>query len=255
MSTVRRRKREREQRRNDILNAAERLFFSKGYEKVSINEVAKDVHLGRSTIYLYFENKEELFFAVVLRGAIILHKLIKEEVGKVKTAIEKLAAFRRAYYVFANEYPDHLKSYNYLLSGRFDYDYSGEKTNKISTIAESKYYSEYKRSLDGAVLPNFPIPKFTAGEYLNEVIVLRTEMLNILCRSIEQGKVEGSIRPNVNSAEATVLLTLIANSIDNLPPDLNYLLESQKIDHAQFLKDVGEFIGYMVSNKMKDNIS
>lgn len=255
MSTVRRREREKEQRRNNILNAAERLFFSKGYEKVSLNEVAKEVHLGRSTIYLYFENKEELFFAVVLRGAIILHKLIKEEVDKVKTAIEKLAAFRRAYYVFANDYPDHLKSYNYLLSGRFDYDYFGEKTHKISTIANSKYYSEYKRILDGAMLSNFPIPKFSAGEYLNEIIMLRTEMLNILCKSIEQGKGEGSIRPNVNSAEATVLLTLIANSIDNLPPDLNNLLESQKIDHEQFIKDVGEFIGYMVSNKMKDNIS
>jgi TetR/AcrR family transcriptional regulator len=76
-------------------------------------------------------------------------------------------------------------------------------------------------------------------------------MLNILCKAIEQGKSEGTIRPDVNSAEATVLLTLIANSIDNLPPDLKLLLESQNIGHEQFLMDVGQFIGYMVSNRMK----
>ena len=104
------------------------------------------------------------------------------------------------------------------------------------------------------MLPNFPIPKFSAGEYLDEILSLRSEMLNILCESIEQGKQEGTIRPNVNSAEATVLLTLIANSIDNLPPDLENLLESQKIDHEQFIMDVGQFIGYMVSNKFKGKL-
>ena len=103
------------------------------------------------------------------------------------------------------------------------------------------------------MVANFPIPKFSAGEY-NEILCLRREMLNILCKSIEQGKQEGTIRPDVNSAEATVLLTLIANSIDNLPPDLENLLESQEIDHKQFIMDVGQFIGYMVSNKFKDDL-
>ena len=254
MSAVKRRELEKERRRTDILNTAEQLFFSKGFENVSLNDIAKELQLGRSTLYLYFENKEELFFAIVLRGALILHKLIKKEVKDLDTAIEKLAAFRKAYYVFASEYPDHLKSYNYLISGRFDLDYLRKKEYKIESIEQSKYYSEYKKILDGNMLANFPIPKFSAGEYLDELLCLRSEMLNILCESIEQGKQEGTIRPNVNSAEATVLLTLIANSIDNLPPDLENLLESQEIDHERFIMDVGQFIGYMVSNKFKDDL-
>jgi AcrR family transcriptional regulator len=225
MSTKGRREVEKQRRRNDILVAAENLFFSKGFENVSLNEIAKEVQLGRSTIYLYFENKEELFFAIVLNGAILLHKMVQEEVKKSNTAMEKLAAFRSAYYSFAKEYPDHLKSYNYLLSGRFDIKNKPEY--KISTVA---------------------------NEYLDELMRLRSEMLNILCKSIEQGKDEGTIRPNVNSAEATVLLTLIANSIDNLPPDLEKLLENNKINHEEFLMDVGEFIGYMVSNKFNDDL-
>jgi AcrR family transcriptional regulator len=250
MLTTDRRKREKEHRRNDIINAAENLFFSKGFENVSLNEIANEVHLGRSTIYLYFENKEELFFAIVLRGAIILHNLVQKEVKNSNTAIEKLSAFRRAYYTFSNKYPDHLKSYNYVFSGRFSIENIEQTEYKIQSIAESKYYTDYKKLLDGN-LEFFPIPKFTAGEYLNEIISLRSEMLNILRKSIEQGKNEGTIRPNLNAAEASVLLTLIANNIDNLPPDLKNLLESQKIEPKKFLIDVGEFIGYMVSNKMK----
>jgi TetR/AcrR family transcriptional regulator len=249
MSTNNRRELEKYNRRNDILNAAENLFFSKGFENVSLNEIAKKVHLGRSTIYLYFENKEELFFALVLRGALILHELIHEEVDKVDRSIEKLSAFRNAYYIFANNYPDHLQAYNYLFSGRFEIDSIVPTQHKISSIEESKYYEEYKKILDGN-LEFFPIPKYTSAEYLNEILILRGDMLNILCKAIEQGKNEGVIKPEINSAEATVIFTLIANSIDNLPPDLRNLLENQKIDHKQFLRDVGDFIGYMVSNRV-----
>jgi AcrR family transcriptional regulator len=251
MTSAGRRELEKERRRNDILNAAEKLFFSKGFENVSLNEIAKELQLGRSTLYLYFENKEELFFAIVLRGALILHKMILNEVKNSNTAFEKLTAFRKAYYDFAQDYPQYLKSYNYLVSGRFDLENMGETEYKIESIAQSKYYDEYKKLLEGSLGPNFPIPKFSAAEYLNEILALRSEMLNVLCKAIEQGKSEGTILPDVNSAEATVLLTLIANSIDNLPPDLKILLESQNIDNEQFLRDVGYFIGYMVRNRLK----
>jgi TetR/AcrR family transcriptional regulator len=99
------------------------------------------------------------------------------------------------------------------------------------------------------IVPDFPIPKFTVSEYLNEILILRREMLNIICDAIEQGKKEGTVRPDINSVEVTVLQTLIANSIDNLPPDLQDLLESQGINHDKFLKDVGEFLGYMITNR------
>ncbi len=257
MSNAGRRELEKEQRRRDILNAAEKLFFSKGYDNVSLNEIAKEVQLGRSTLYLYFENKEELFFAIVLRGAQILNKLVLKESEKAKTSYEKLAAFRDAYYKFSKGYPDYLKAYNYLLSGRFDLANIEHTEYKWLPGSESKLYPEYKKKfeeiyikkLEQGNISNFPIPKFTVSEYLNEILILRREMLNILCNAVEQGKNEGIVRPDVNSVEVTVLQTLIANSLDNLTPDLQELLESQNISHEQFLKDVGDFLGYMISNR------
>ncbi|MCC7557829.1 MAG: TetR/AcrR family transcriptional regulator, partial [Methanobacteriaceae archaeon] len=41
MSIVERREREKKKRKNDIINAAERLFFSKGYDNVSMNDIAQ----------------------------------------------------------------------------------------------------------------------------------------------------------------------------------------------------------------------
>lgn len=253
MSLVNRREHEKEIRKNEILNAAEKLFFSNGYEDVSLNEIANEVNLGRSTLYLYFENKEELFFAVVLRGTIILHNLINNNTKDLKNTIQKLEGFRKAYFTFANEYPHHLKAYNYLFSGRFDLENFKTKEYKIHSISESKFYEEYKKILDGN-LNNFPIPKASSWEYLNEIMSLRCEMLNILRNSIEQGKKEGSIRSNVNSAEATILLTLIANNTDNLPFDLKKMLKIYNIEHEQFIMDIGEFIGYMLSNKVTDKL-
>jgi AcrR family transcriptional regulator len=247
--------RKKEKRRNEIINAAETLFFFKGYENVSLDEIAGKVDLGRSTLYLYFENKEELFFSIVLRGTAILYSLIKEETHKAKTGVGKLAAFRKAYYEFAKIYPDHLKSYNYLVSGRFEISNIHSSEHKIGHLERSKYYLEYKNLIEeGDSLANFPIPKFTLSQYLNEILTLRRQMLDILCEAIELGIDEGTIRSDVNPVEATALLTLIANSLDNMPPDLENLLESQNINHEQFLMDVGDFIAYMVSSKVSKRI-
>lgn len=261
MSIITRKELEKEQRRRDILNAAEKLFFSKGYDNVSLNEIAKEVKLGRSTLYLYFENKEELFFAIVLRGAQVLHGIVLRESNEAKSSYEKLAAFRDAYYEFSKEYSDYLKAYNYLFSGRFDLANIKRTEYRKGPFADSKLYHDYKKKYeemymkmlessndDTTINPNIFSPKFTVSEYLNEILILRREMLDILCNAIEQGKKEGIVRPDVNSVEVTVLQTLIANGLDNLPPDLQELLESHDISHEQFLKDVGDFLGYMISS-------
>jgi TetR/AcrR family transcriptional regulator len=250
MPKVSRRETKKDKKRKAIIGAAEDLFFSRGYDNVSLDNIAKKADLGRSTIYLYFENKEELFFAIVIRGTVILYTMITEEVKKGSTSIEKLAAFRKAYYTFAKKYPDYLKAYNYFLSGRFDLANIETKEYEIELIEHSKYYLEYKKLLEqGNNLSDFPIPKFSLNEYLIQILKLRREMLNILCNAIKQGITEGKIRRDVDPVEATVLLTLIANSIDNMPFDLNNLLDDHGIGHEKFLIDVGDFIGHMVANK------
>ena len=108
-----RKEREKEQRRKEIIDAAEKRFFDKGYDNVSMNDISKEVELSKATLYLYFENKEELFFAIVLRGTRILNAMIREAVNDVENGIDKVTAFRMAYHEFTKNYPDHMHIYIY----------------------------------------------------------------------------------------------------------------------------------------------
>ncbi|HNS25752.1 MAG TPA: helix-turn-helix domain-containing protein, partial [Methanobacteriaceae archaeon] len=73
MSTTSRREREKQKRRQDIINAAEKIFFAKGYDSVTMDEIAREAEINKALIYYYFKNKEALFFAVNLYGVRILH--------------------------------------------------------------------------------------------------------------------------------------------------------------------------------------
>jgi AcrR family transcriptional regulator len=58
MSVAERRAREKQNRIQGILQAAEKVFFSKGYESATMNEIAREAELGKGTIYLYFKGKD-----------------------------------------------------------------------------------------------------------------------------------------------------------------------------------------------------
>ena len=119
MGTSERRKREKEQRRTEIINAAERLFFSRSYEDVSMEMIAREVELNKATIYLYFENKETLFATIVLRGIRILKEKYLECMQKQVPGIVKVALMGQAYYQFSQEYPDYLRTIHFYGSERF----------------------------------------------------------------------------------------------------------------------------------------
>jgi TetR/AcrR family transcriptional regulator len=61
-----RRNREKNQRIQSILNAAQRVFFFKGYLKATMDEIALEAEVTKPTIYLYFKTKDDLFFTLML---------------------------------------------------------------------------------------------------------------------------------------------------------------------------------------------
>ena len=109
MSLAKWKEREREQRQNDIINAARKLLADRDFDEVSMDEIAREVGLGKSTLYLYFKNKESLYFAVVLRGIRIWAEMVKKEVKKGNTGLEKLILYGNANREFSNEYPDYFR--------------------------------------------------------------------------------------------------------------------------------------------------
>jgi len=61
--------------RDSLLDAADRLLGRSGYRKTTLDDVARESGVGRRTIYLHFESKEELFLSSIDR---IVERLVAE---------------------------------------------------------------------------------------------------------------------------------------------------------------------------------
>jgi AcrR family transcriptional regulator len=113
MSTAERKERERIRRRNEIIDAAEKLFFTKGYENVTMDDIAVETELARGTLYLYFKNKEDIYVVIALRAAFILNRMFKECLRDGMTGIEKARTLSLTYSEFNQKYPGYYKAYYY----------------------------------------------------------------------------------------------------------------------------------------------
>jgi AcrR family transcriptional regulator len=78
------------ERRQVIMHEAERLFTSRRFHEVTLDEVAAAAHVGKGTIYRYFKDKDDLFFQVATSGFEELCSVIQTRVPGEGTFIEKL---------------------------------------------------------------------------------------------------------------------------------------------------------------------
>lgn len=74
---------ERENRKNIIVDAAERVFSTKPFNRVSMREIADEAGIAASSIYTYFPNQEALFVEATVRDS---NRLIDEMERMVETA-------------------------------------------------------------------------------------------------------------------------------------------------------------------------
>jgi len=86
------RERKKEQTRQLIADTAWRLFADRGFDRVTVAEVARQAEVATATVFNYFPNKEDLFFfRLDAFGAGLV-----EAVGARPVGEPVLAAFRRA---------------------------------------------------------------------------------------------------------------------------------------------------------------
>jgi AcrR family transcriptional regulator len=76
-----------------ILQAAQQLFQKHGYQKVTMDDVAKAVGKGRSSLYYYYKNKDEVFDAVMDAEISDIIDEIARVVEQATTVEEKLRAY------------------------------------------------------------------------------------------------------------------------------------------------------------------
>ena len=62
----------------DILKAAEKLFAAGRYHEVTLDEICKNAHVGKGTVYRYFHDKEDLLWRVIMSGLDELVKSVRQ---------------------------------------------------------------------------------------------------------------------------------------------------------------------------------
>ncbi len=211
MGITERKKREKEQRKNEILDAAETLFFSHEYDDVPMDEIATIAELNKATIYLYFKNKEALFSAIVLRGIRILNKMYRECMEMQVPGVTTIALLEETYYRFTRQHPDYQRLIKY---------YGVERFNKEN--------------------PGF-------AEIQEEFSMSR----NFWQDAVREGIDDGTIRNDIDPVLLTIYLMITLMSAVTLTSPWLYVLDQEGVSHETFVKEFTRFISPAVSTGVK----
>jgi AcrR family transcriptional regulator len=120
MGIAERKAREKMQRRSDIINAAERIFFRNGFESTTMDDVALEAELSKGTLYLYFRSKEDLQFAIFMRGLEILLNNMRNSLSATENGDQGLRQLAASFIRFSGEYRYYFSLLMYYESSRIE---------------------------------------------------------------------------------------------------------------------------------------
>ncbi len=166
MGTVERREREKKQRREDIIDAAERVFSAKGFVNATIDDIANEAELSKGALYLYFKNKKELCLAIIVRILRQISSRFEDILHQQGKGIDKILTLASAFLDFYNDSPDYITA---LL-----------------------YYSTHKLNVESKIL--------------QEAITENEKINNIITNIIESGIEDGSIRSDIDTVKFSYAL-------------------------------------------------
>lgn len=201
ISKLSRREREKLQRRNEILRSATELFFEKPYDNVSMDDIAQKIELSKTTLYLYFKNKQSLYFSVVVKGMKILSNELENAKSGDKTGLNQILSMANAIYNYMATNSDYYKLNLASRSPRFQVMMQHGEIDNITEYAE-----------------------------------LVQNLFSVIENSLKLGIADGSIRPDIEPKKATMFLgSAIERSV--LPaPEYELLFQSENISKREYFE-------------------
>ena len=107
MGIEERKEREKQARREAIVASAREIFFAKGFNATTMDEIAQKAELSKGALYLYFASKEELWATVMRKGLEVLFAWVDEIFSldlRPDEMIKKLGEVYYRYYIDYREY-------------------------------------------------------------------------------------------------------------------------------------------------------
>lgn len=105
---TRRREKDKDRRRFDIIEAARAVFLARGYAGASMDDIAREAGITKPTVYSYFRTKDELYYTLTLP---VMDRL-REDLAIMRRKLE------RGEYGSGREiFRDHFGTYHALFTG------------------------------------------------------------------------------------------------------------------------------------------
>ena len=102
-----RKEREKITRKNEIIDAAKKLFIKKGFLGTSMDEIALKAEFSKRTLYTYFKSKEEIYYTVLYFVIKKTFSSYEEAVKSETLGINKLRAWCINYYLCYRKSPEY----------------------------------------------------------------------------------------------------------------------------------------------------
>lgn len=128
-----RKERERLFKRLEIVNSAVLLFADKGYENTTLDEIAEKAEFGKGTIYKYFENKEEIYSAIIENIFTDYYNDLRAINSKTGSFKEFISEMTRLLFRFASDHKSEFSVFVRVYGNVFD-NYWQTKTEAISKL-------------------------------------------------------------------------------------------------------------------------
>ncbi|MGV7928760.1 MAG: TetR/AcrR family transcriptional regulator [Spirochaetota bacterium] len=150
MGIKERQQREKEQRYNDIIEAAIRLFSSRGLKKVTMEEISRECEFSKGALYFYFKSKEDLAFAVMDRCYRGYIEMVDARLAGARTGLGKIEAALAGSLEFFDTRPNLVKIMGYF-DYYIDYDFKASYAADPVAIGFRSMINAYREKLAGII--------------------------------------------------------------------------------------------------------
>jgi AcrR family transcriptional regulator len=126
MGIEERKEREKEHRKEEILNAAQKVFFDKGLPTATMDEIAEAAELSKGTLYLYYKSKEDLYLGVMMRGMQTLYTEYESLAASPDSPLRKIIKLSELYIDFFASNRNIFRMFHFLQMPQFHKQVSDE---------------------------------------------------------------------------------------------------------------------------------
>jgi len=162
-----RREEEKEQRRVEIVDAAEAVYAEVGWDAATIDQVAKRARLSRALVYVYFKDKQDLHFAIVERALADLHRRFEDAASTPPTGIAQVEAIGRAYVQYSREVPYYFDACSQFQAYQAGEDDAADGNEEACLATSRQVHGVLVEAIrtgmqDGTIRPDLGDPLMTA---------------------------------------------------------------------------------------------